>query len=188
MAPSVSHDQRLPVNLSRSFSRPIDRSYRIDHLFSFFLSLSFARSLRFFNRLFSTSLFRSLFSTFLPALSLAQKLSIEQQEICVRHDRILQLSLRFVLLLCFWLLSFPMVTEPNTTAGLSDQRIFQLLCMRFVYSSFDDYRVVSSASTPSTSLALHPGRRRRGSSLFLFNKTDLRQGRRYQRRGFAAGT
>ena len=172
VASSVSHDQHLPVNLSRSFSRPIDRSYRIDHL-SFFLFFSFARSLRFFNRLFSTSLSLALFSTFLLALSFAQKLSIEQQEICVRHDRILQLSFfcsTFVLLVTF----FPIVTEPNTTARSSNQRIFQLLCMRFVYSSSDDYRVVSSASTPSTSLTLHSDSHQRGSSLFLFNKTDFR--------------
>lgn len=174
VALSVSHDQRLPVNLSRFFSRPIDRSYRIDHLSSFFLS--FARSLRFFNWLFSTSLFRSLFSTFLLALSLAQKLSMEQQEICVRHDvfcNCLSFRSAFVLLVTL----FPMVTEPDTTAGSSDQQIFQLICIRFVYSSFDDYRVLFRARPPLQlrSLCIRDTRQRR-SVLFLFNKIDLTTG------------
>lgn len=96
---SVSHDQRLPVNLSRSFSQPtdrsIDRSYRIDHLF--FLSLALSD----FSIDYSARGFRSLFSTpffFTRSFSRAEALSMEQQEICVRHDRILQLS--FVLF-CF---------------------------------------------------------------------------------------
>lgn len=95
MAPSVSHDQRLPVNLSRSFSQPTDRSILSDRP----SVLSFARSLRFFNRLFSTRLSLALFYPFFTrSFSRAEALSMEQQEICVRHDRILQLS--FVLF-CF---------------------------------------------------------------------------------------
>lgn len=165
VAPSVSHDQRVPVNLSRSFSRPIDRSIDpIGSTICFFLSLSLSLALSDFSIDYSVRVFRSLFSTSLPALSLAQKLSMEQQEICVRHDRILQLS--FVLF-CFcafgYSLSHGSRTEHN---GRIVRRIFQLLCMRFVYSSFDDCSR-SSASTPSTSFTLHPGRRQRRSFPFL---------------------
>lgn len=158
MAPSVSHDQRLPVNLSRSFSEPTDRS--IDPIGSTICSLSFARSLRFFNRLFSTRLSLALFYPFFftRSFSRAEALSMEQQEICVRHDRILQLS--FVLF-CFCAFGYSLSHGNRTQHNGPDRptgRIFQLLCMRFVYSSFDDlYRVVSSASTPSTSFTLHSG-------------------------------
>lgn len=104
VAPSVSHDQRLPVNLSRSFSRSIDRSHRIDHLFSFFFS--FARSLRFFNWLFSTSLSLALFYLFTRSFSRAEALYGTTGDL--RETRpYFEIVFRFVLLLCFWLLSFP---------------------------------------------------------------------------------
>lgn len=131
--PSVSHDQRLPVNLSRSFSRPIDRSHRIDHLFSFFLSLSLSLALSDFSIDYSVRVFRSLFSTLLLALSLAQKLSIEQQGRSAWDTTVFCNCLSFCSAFVLLVTLFPMVTEPNTTAGLSDQRIFQLLCIRFVY-------------------------------------------------------
>lgn len=150
----------------------IDRSYRIDHLFSFVLSFFFARSLRFFNRLFSTSLSLALFYLFIRSFARAEALYRTTGDL--RETRpYFAIVFRFVPLLCFWLLSFPMVTEPNTTAGLSDRRIFLLLCMRFVYS-FDDCRCFERVH-PFNFVHFASGmRRQRGS--FLFNKADLKQG------------
>lgn len=105
--PQCPHDQRLPVNLSRSFSQPtdrsIDRSYRIDHLF--FLSLALSD----FSIDYSVRGFRSLFSTlFFYPLFLSRRSSLYGTTGDLRETRsYFAIVFRFVLLLCFWLLSFP---------------------------------------------------------------------------------
>jgi len=158
VASSVSHDQCLPVNLSRSLSRPIDRSYRIDLLFSIFLTLSFsfARSLRFFNRLLQ---YESFILFYLLTRSFFRAEALYGTTGDLRETRpYFAIVFRFVFCFCAsgYSLSHGNRTQHNKT-GSFNQRIFQLLCVRFVYSSFDDYRVVSSASTPSTSFTLHSG-------------------------------
>lgn len=161
----MSHDHSVCpfVYLSRSFSqtdRPIDRSI------CSFVSISLALS-DFFSIDFILSVRVSFARSFL--FSRAEALSIEQQEICVRHDRIL---LRFA----FGYPVFRTVAEPAAhkrgrivqTSGFSSS----FVC-RFVYLSFDD-RIVSSASTPSTSFSLHPRHRAPPTRIFfrfLFNKT-----------------
>lgn len=71
---------------------------------------------------------------------------------------------------------FPMVTEPNTTAGLSDQRIFQLLCIRFVYSSVRRLSRCFKRVHPFNFVHFASGAppTRIFPFLALFNKTDLR--------------
>lgn len=169
----MSHDQHLPVNLSL----PIDRSILSDRPSVLFLSLSLALS-DFFNRLFSTSLSLALFYLFTRSFSRAEALYRTTGDL--RETRpyfaiVFRFRSAFELLVTL----FPMVTEPNTTAGLFNRRIFQLLCVRFVYSSFDDCRRCLERVHPFNFVQLCIRRRRqRGSSLFLLNTTDLRRGRR----------
>lgn len=104
-APSVSHMISVCpfvyLSLALSPDWPTDRSIISVHF------LSSARSLRLFNQLFSVRVSFACSFLFLYSLSfsLAQKLSIGQQEICVRHDRILRLSvilLRFAFFLGYF--------------------------------------------------------------------------------------
>lgn len=104
------------VNLFRSFSRPIDRSYRIDHLF-LFLSLSLALS-EFSIDYSVTSLSLALFYLFTRSFSRADALYRTTGDL--RETRpyfaiVFSFCSAFVLLVTL----FPVVTEPNTTAGLS---------------------------------------------------------------------
>lgn len=128
-----------------------DRS--IDPIGSTICSLSFSLSLALsdFSIDYSVRVFRSLFSTFLLALSLAQKLSMEQQEICVRHDRILKLS--FVLF-CFcafgYSLSHGNRTQHNGRTIQPADFPAPLYAVRLLVVRRLS-RFVSRASTPSTS-------------------------------------
>lgn len=101
--------------ISLSLFLPIDRPIR-----SISCSFSLALALSDFSINYSQyeSLSLALFYLFALSLSLAQKLSIGQQEICVRHDRILRLS---VILLCFvfffWLLCLSHSSRISHTTG-----------------------------------------------------------------------
>lgn len=103
---SVSHDQRLPVNLSRPFSQPTDRS--IDPIGS--TICSFFRSL---SQIFqSTIQYEAFARSFLPfffyPLFLSRRSSLYGTTGDLRETRsYFAIVFRFVLLLCFWLLSFP---------------------------------------------------------------------------------
>lgn len=182
MAPSVSHDQRLPVNLSRSLFSPdrsIDRSYRIDVSLSFSLFRSLSQI---FQSTIQYESFARSFSTFLPALSLAQTLSIGQQEICVRHDRILQLS--FVLF-CFCAFGYSLARGNRTQHNGRIVRPPDFPSSAFVCDSFTQFvrrpsrcfervhpfNFVYFASGNAPPARIPP--------LLLFNETDLGRGRRY---------
>lgn len=159
------------ISLALSPNRPIDRSYRIDHLF--FLSLALSD----FSIDYSVRGFRSLFSTlfFTRSFSRAEALSMEQQEICVRHDRILQLS--FVLF-CFCAFGYSL-SHGNRTQHNGPDRPTGGFSSSFVCGSFTRRSTTCIAlfrARPPLqlrSLCIR-GCRQRESTLFLFNKTDLR--------------
>lgn len=106
------------VNLSRSFSRKRQTDRPIDRSSVLFLYRSLSQIFQ--STILSTSLFRSLFSISLLSLCLAQKLSMGQQEICVRYDRILRLS---VILLCF---AFGYFVSHSSRTSHTTGRIVQL--------------------------------------------------------------
>lgn len=158
------------VNLSRSFSRLIDHR-TIDRSIICSLFLFIARSLRLFNRLFSVRV--SFARSFLSLYSLSRAEVLYGTRGDLREIRPYFAIVRyFTLLLLF-------VSHSSRTSHTTS-RIVQLvdfpapLYARFVYLSFDD-RIVSSASTPSTSFTLHPrlAPPTRIFFHFLFNKTVL---------------
>jgi len=162
------------ISLALFPDRSIDRSYRIDHLFSILLSLFFFRSLsQIFQSTTSVRVFHS-FLSFNPFF-LSRRSSLWNNRRSAWDTTVLQLS--FVLFSAFVLLItlFPMVTEPNTTR------------LDRSTSGFSSSFVCGSFTRRSTTIALfervHPFNfvhfafeicRQRGSSLFSFNKTDLR--------------